>query len=132
MNLNNAGGTDGGAMRFLIGIIMICGGGYLLLNSITVRPSFGFGSAVFSLGGVSITSGMVLIPFLFGVGMVFYNSKNWLGWLLTLGSLTALTFGVLANLNIHFNRMSGFDLVVILVLLVGGIGLFLSSLRSQG
>jgi hypothetical protein len=131
MNLNNAGGTDGGAMRFLIGIIMICGGGYLLLNSITVRPSFGLGSSVFSLGGVSVTSGMVLIPFLFGVGMVFYNSTNKLGWLLTLGSLVALIFGVLANLNIHFNRMSAFDLVVILVLLVGGIGLFLSSLRAQ-
>ncbi len=128
MNLNNAGGTDGGSMRFLIGTIIICGGGYLLLNSITVLPSFGFGSSVFSLGGVSVTSGTVLIPFLFGVGMVFYNSKNWLGWLLSLGSLTALIFGVLANLNIHVNRMSGFDLIV---LLVGGIGLFLSSLHSH-
>ena len=100
------------------------------MRSIIVRPSFGLGSSVFSIGNFAITSGMVLIPFLFGVGMVFYNSKNKLGWLLTLGSLTALVFGVIANLNIHFTRMSAFDLIVILVLLVGGIGLFLSSLRK--
>ena len=131
MNYRNAGGTDGGSMQFIVGLIMMCGGGYLLLRAITVRPVFGLGSSVFSFGGVSITSGMVLIPFLFGVGMVFYNSKNWLGWVLTCGSLVALVFGVIANLNIHFTRMSAFDLLVILVLLVGGIGLFLRSLVSQ-
>jgi hypothetical protein len=31
---------------------------------------------------------------------------------------------------LHFARVSAFDLIVILVLLVGGIGLFLRSLRA--
>ena len=128
MNFKNAGGTDGGSMRFLIGLIMMCGG-YLLLPSIIVGPSFGLGSYVFSIGNFLVTIGLVLVPFLFGIGIVFYNSDNKLGWLLPLGSLTALVFGVFANLNIRFTSMSAFDLVVILVLLVGGIGLFLGSLR---
>ncbi len=125
-----AGGQDGGTATFLIGLAMIIGGGYMLLNGIVVRPNFGMGARVFGIGGVSITSGMVLIPFMFGVGMVFYNARNWLGWLLAVGSMVALIFGVIANMTVQMARMSAFDLIVILVLLVGGIGLFLRSLRN--
>lgn len=125
-----AGGTDGGTGAFLIGLIMMVGGGYLLLNGIVVRPNFGMGSRVFGVGGVTITSGMVLIPFMFGVGMIFYNSKNWFGWGIAAASLVALVFGVIANMTMELNRMSAFDLIVILVLFVGGLGLFLRSLRA--
>ena len=125
-----AGGSDGGTGAFLIGLIMMIGGGYLLLNGIVVRPAFGFGSRMFGIGGVPITTGMVLIPFMFGIGLIFYNSKNWIGWILAVGALVALVFGVLANMTLQMARMSAFDLIVILVLLVGGIGLFLRSLRS--
>jgi hypothetical protein len=130
MAQRGAGGSDGGTGSFLIGLIMMIGGGYLLLSGIVVRPNFGFGSRVFGVGGVPITSGMVFIPFMFGVGMVFYNAKNWIGWILAGGSLIALIFGVIANMTLQFERMSAFDLIVILVLLVGGIGLFLRSLRA--
>lgn len=127
-----AGGTDGGTGSFLLGLVMMCGGGYLLLRNIIVHPEFGFGSRVFGFGGFDVTSGMVLIPFIFGIGMIFYSAKNYIGWLLTLGSLIALVFGVIANLNIQMTAMSAFDLIVIIVLLVGGIGLFLRSLRNFG
>ena len=125
-----AGGSDGGTGTFLIGLIMMIGGGYLLLNGIVVRPNFGFGARVFGIGGVPITSGMILIPFMFGVGMIFYNSRNWIGWIFAAGSLVALVFGVIANMTLQLAGMSAFDLIVILVLLVGGIGLFLRSLRA--
>ena len=130
MAQRGAGGSDGGTGSFLIGVIMMIGDGYLLLSGIVVRPNFGIGSRVFGIGGVPITSGMVFIPFMFGVGMVFYNAKNWIGWVLAGGSLIALIFGVIANMTLQFARMSAFDLIVILVLLVGGIGLFLRSLRA--
>jgi len=125
-----AGGSDGGTGTFLIGLIMMVGGAYLLLNGIVVRPNFGFGARVFGIGGVPITSGMILIPFMFGVGMIFYNARNWIGWILAAGSLVALVFGVIANMTLQLAGMSAFDLIVILILFVGGLGLFLRSLRA--
>lgn len=125
-----AGGSEGGTGSFLIGLIMMIGGAYLLLNAIVVRPNFGIGSVAFRLGGMPVTSGMILIPFMFGVGMVFYNARNWIGWILAGGSIIALVFGVIANMTLQLARISAFDLIVILVLLVGGIGLFLRSLRG--
>ncbi len=126
-----AGGNKGGLGSFLIGLVMMTGGGYLLLQAIIIRPSFGFSGRLFAMGGVPVTTGMVLIPFMFGVGMIFYNARNWLGWILAGASVTALIFGVIANLNVQLVRMSAFDLFVILILLIGGIGLFLRSLRNM-
>jgi len=127
--MRGAGGSEGGVGRFFLGLIMMIGGGYLLLNSIHVTHAFHLGYAIHSFGGFSLTSGMVLVPFMFGVGLIFYNSRNYLGWALAVGSLVMLVFGVIASIQFRFRAMSAFDLLVILILLVGGTGLFLSSLR---
>ncbi len=132
--MRGAGGTSGGAGRFFIGFVMMCGGFYLLLNAVQVTSSFGMGARLygFAMGGrnVGITSGMVMIPFIFGVGFIFYNGRNPIGWALAIGSLVALIFGVIANIQFSFRAMSAFDLIAILVLSMGGLGLFLSSLRD--
>ena len=124
-----AGGTDGGTGAFILGLIMIVAGGYLLLNSIVVRPTFGLGMGIFSVRGVQVTTGMVLIPFIFGVGLIFYNSRNWAGWALAVGSIIAMVAGVIANIRLQMTGMSIFDLLMIFILLFGGIGLFIRSLR---
>ena len=132
MTRRGAGGTEGGTGTFILGLIMMCAGGYLLMRGIIVRPNFGFGTVAFSLGGFGVTTGMILIPLMFGVGIIFYNSRNVIGWVLALGSIIALVVGVIASLNLRLVSMSFFDLLVIIVLLVGGIGLFLRSLRTYG
>lgn len=129
--MRGAGGSSGGIGRFLLGLAMLIGGGYLFFNSIQVHTAWGWNRAMFNVGGIGLTSGMVLIPFIFGVGMIFYNSKNPIGWVLSLGSLVALTFGVIASIQFRMMRMTSFELITILVLFVGGAGLFLSSLRAM-
>ena len=132
--MRGAGGTQGGAGQFLLGLVMMCGGFYLLLNSIAVNSSFGLGARLFgtsALGGAGITTGMLLIPMLIGIGMVFYNARSIAGWVLALGALVALVFGALASVSFGLRAMSAFDLIVILVLAVGGLGLFLRSLKAS-
>jgi hypothetical protein len=128
--MRGAGGSEGGFWRFIIGLAMMIGGGYLFLASIRVHSGFGFGMGLYSYGGFHLTTGMVLIPLIFGVVIIFYNAKNPLGWVLSCGSLLALGFGVIRSVQFHFGAMSAFDLITILVLLFGGLGLWLSSLRD--
>lgn len=128
--MRGAGGTEGGVGSFLIGLVMLIAGGYLFLSSIHVSNHFHLGYRLFSVGGFGLTSGMVLIPFIFGIGMVFYNSKNPLGWVLAIGSLVMLGFGVISSINFRLQSMSAFNLITILVLLIGGLGLFLRSLKD--
>lgn len=128
--MHGAGGTPGGLGRFFLGLAMMLSGGYLFLNAIRVHHFFSLGHAMFAYGPVRFTTGMILIPMVIGIGMIFYNARNWLGWLLTLGSLAALCVGVIASIQFSLSGMSLFDLLVILVLFIGGLGLFLGSLRS--
>jgi hypothetical protein len=131
--MKGAGGSDGGVGQFFIGLIMMCAGFYMLFKAIDVSSSFGMGARIFGWSGYGgsygVSGGMILVPFVFGVGMLFYNAKNYLGWTLAIGSLAALFFGVITSVNFSLRSMSAFDLLVILVLAVGGLGLFLRSLR---
>jgi hypothetical protein len=133
--MKGAGGTEGGVGQFFIGLFMMCGGFYMLFNAITVHSSFGMGMGLYSFqafgSSYGVTSGMVMIPFIIGIAMMFYNVKSLLGWVLAAGSLAALTFGVITSIHFDLRTMSLFDLLVILVLAVGGLGLFLGSMRSK-
>lgn len=126
--MRGAGGSNGGEFSFLIGLVMMIAGFYLLLSSIIVDTSFGFGMRLY---GTGITSGMLMIPFIIGVIIIFYDSKKIVGWLLCIGALVALFAGVLARTQFRFAHMSAFDLILILVLSFGGLGLFIRSLKNN-
>jgi len=130
-DMKGAGGSEGGLMLFFIGLAMLIAGGFLFFNSIQVTTHmFGLGHGIHSFGSFRVTTGMVLIPFIFGVGMIFYNAKNVVGWVLAIASLIMLSVGVLASVQFRLQGMSAFELITILVLIMGGLGFFLSSLRN--
>ena len=124
-----AGGSPGGLAPFLLGTAMSIAGGYLLLNAL--RVLHGFGGNLYAIGGFSITGGMIMIPFIIGTGIIFYDATKWYGWVLAGGSLLALIIGAIASVRFSFEGMTAFDLIVILVLLFGGIGLVLRSVKDR-
>jgi hypothetical protein len=118
----------GSASNLILGFVMMCAGFYLLLQSIVVTENFFLGAGLYHfsfLGGASVTSGMILIPLVFGIGIIFYNTSNLLGWALALGSLAALLVGVIVNTHFTLRSMSLFEMLSIFVLAIGGLGLFL-------
>ncbi|MGO9256132.1 MAG: hypothetical protein ACLQU1_07515 [Bryobacteraceae bacterium] len=124
-NLSDVGGTPGGLGHFLMGFIMTCVGGYLVAHRVTVEGAY------WGFYGPS-TFGITMIPMLFGVGILFFNGRSWIGWLLTLGGGCFILAGVIANMHIYFRPTTLFDTLVMLVLLVGGLGMIARSLKSHG
>jgi hypothetical protein len=123
-NWKGAGGTPGGVKHFLLGLVMVVIGGYLLLNQVVVHSGFW---ALFSFNSF----GIALLPFLFGVAILFYNGRSIIGWILTAGGFLIILAGIIANLHIYFMPTSLFNTLIMLVLLVGGIGLIVRSLQSM-
>lgn len=128
--MRGAGGSEGGIGQFFMGLTMMVIGGYLFLDAVHITNSFSFGTPIYNFGGFHLTSGLVLIPFLFGIGMIFYNADNYLGWALVAITLILLAVGIISNIHFRLRHMSAFELMLILGLAVGGLGLFLSSLRK--
>ncbi|HWQ33911.1 MAG TPA: hypothetical protein VNQ79_13755 [Blastocatellia bacterium] len=119
-----AGGTPGGTGEFLLGLAMAIGGAYLLTNQVTVSSGY------WLIGGWN-AFGLSLVPLLFGVGLLFFNGKSIIGWLLTFAGAVIILFGIITNLHIYFQSTSLFNTIIMLVLLAGGIGLVARSLRAH-
>src|ERR1700690_3492354 len=120
----DAGGTPGGLGHFVLGFIMACIGGCLLINQVTVVGSF------WNFYGES-TFGITLLPMLFGVGLLFWRGRSILGWILTIAGALFIFAGILANLHIFFRPTSLFNTIVMLVLLVGGLGLIARGIQPH-
>ncbi|HEV3202447.1 MAG TPA: hypothetical protein VGZ73_31335 [Bryobacteraceae bacterium] len=123
-NLSDVGGTPGGLGHFLLGFIMSCVGGYLVAHRVSVMGGY------WGFYGPS-TFGITLIPMLFGIGVLFWNGRSIIGWLLTIGGAFFMLAGVIANMHIYFQPTSLFDTLVMLVLLVGGLGMIARSMASH-
>jgi hypothetical protein len=72
-----------------------------------------------------------LIPLMIGVGMLFFNGKSMLGWILTIGSGIAIMVGIITSLTVHWRPSSLYYAIVIFVLIAGGIGLIARAIRAH-
>ena len=121
-SLGDAGGTPGGLGYFLIGFIMACVGGYFLAHQVSVVGSY------WNFHGAN-SFGITLVPMLIGVGLLFWNGRSVIGWILTVAGALFILAGVIANLHIYFQPTSLFNTLVMLILLVGGLGLIARAIR---
>jgi hypothetical protein len=127
-----AGGTPGGVGTFLVGFAMACAGGWLLTNQVTVSSQyFASGFMVPFVNYRMNEFGLSLIPFIFGIGFLFFNGKSIVGWLLTIAGLVIILAGILMSLHIYFQPTSLFNTLAMLVLLFGGLGLIFRSLKDM-
>lgn len=118
------GGTPGGGGQFLLGLALIIGAGYLILNQVTVT------SGVWRIWGYN-AFGLSLVPLLLGIGILFFDGRSVIGWLFTLGGGLIILLGVIANLQIFFQPTSLFNTLLMLGGLAAGIGLISRALKAH-
>lgn len=124
-HMKGAGGTPGGIGQFFIGLMCAVAGGWLLTNQVTVTTG-----GYWQLWGMN-GFGLSLIPFIVGTGLIFFNGKSILGWLLLAAGLVIVFVGILSNMRIYFQPTSLFNTLLMLALLAGGLGAMAAALRSR-
>src|SRR5437016_8608558 len=130
-NTFGAGGTPGGVGTFLLGFALACAGGWLLTNQVTVTSDFFASGFMVPVVNYHMNSfGLALVPFIIGIGFIFFNGKSVVGWLLTIAGLVIIMAGILMSLHIFFRPTSLFNTLTMLVLLFGGLGLIVRSLKA--
>ncbi len=123
-NFRGAGGTSGGLAEFLIGLAMTVAGAYLLMTRVIVTSGF------WNIWGYN-SFGLSLLPLIVGVGMLFFNGKSIIGWILLFVGVVIIFSAIIMNLQIYFQPTNLFNTIIMLILLAGGIGLIARSLRSH-
>lgn len=124
-DLRDVGGTKGGLPPFLIGLALLCVGGYLLMDRVSVHGGYWswFGSSQNSFG-------VTLIPLLIGIAMLFYDARSSLGWVLAGGGALVIFAGIIANLQVHFRSTSLFNTLIMLGLIMAGLGVMSRGLKA--
>lgn len=130
-----AGGTPGGIIEFFIGVMMIVAGGYMFMSRVVITSNgFGFRIPYGNRASdfLELNSfGLALLPLMVGIGFLFFNYKNILGWFLTIAGLVIIFFGILINLDFYFRPTNLYETIIILGLIGGGFGLVLRGLRPH-
>lgn len=140
-----AGGTEGGVGMFIGGAILALAGLYFLLDSIhmtsgnagvvsgSLRNMWGGGAAAGGGHGMWTTTsmGVLLVPFIIGVGMLFYDASQKFGWVLTIAGLAIILVEALSRIRFVFD-MKTTHALLIFVMIAGGSGLMLRALKDTG
>src|ERR1700737_330815 len=125
--IQGAGGTRGGLGSFLLGLGLVVVGGYLILNHIVVHTHFTIWGFPGAAGG---GFGPLLIALMVGVGILFFNAKNAVGWLITVGSVLTMLVSVVMNLDLFFQPTTLLMTLVMFLLVAAGLGLIFRSFRA--
>jgi len=130
------GGTEGGSGSFLMGggLMLMALGMYLFLDSVRVQAGqFGWVSGMIGRGrqGMETTSmGIVFLPFLIGVGVLFFDAaKKWAWWLAGLG-LAVIAIEILSRIRFVLD-MKTTHLLMILCMVAAGAGMALRAFATR-
>jgi hypothetical protein len=120
------GGTPGGLGEALVGLVMMAIGVYLVFDRVTVHTSFWR-----FYGSTGTSFGITMLPLLIGIGVLFFNGRSMIGWVLTAAGVVLILVGVLMNLDIYFRPTSLWATIVMFGLIPGGLGVFAKGLRPH-
>jgi uncharacterized protein len=124
MQMVGAGGTPGGLPQFVIGVALAAVGAYLLTQQVSVQTGF------WTIGGRN-AFGLSLIPFILGIGLLFFDSRSRVGLVLLFLGVLIIAAGILMNLTIYFERTSLFNTLLMIGMTAAGVGLVLRGLKSE-
>ncbi len=107
-------------LQFLAGLVMLIAGLFIFSQKVIVSSSFVGG---FSMGGMSMTSGLLLVPLIAGIVWMFASGASFPSKVLTGVGVFLIVAAIIASTSIHLVSMTLYDWVLILVLIFGGVGL---------
>lgn len=129
-NLYRDGQSDNIGIRFvyfLVGLALLCGGLFLIFQNTTLYTNF----TLMDIMGFTPPFGVVLIPFIIGVGVLFFNEKSFIGWLLTIMGLVIIVLGILMGLKVYFNKISLAQGLIMFGMAAAGAGLTLKAVAGK-
>lgn len=118
-------------LQFVGGIAMLAVGLFIFSQKVIVHSSW-FGYGGFSLAGIRISSGLIIVPLIIGIVWMFATGASFASKVFTGFSVLLIVAAVVMNTNIHLTSMTLYEWVLILVLIFGGVGLTAKVLLADG
>ena len=116
------------SLEFYIGLFLLAAGLFFILTKARVS-SFGF--YTFSIGGMSVSSGLVVIPLILGVIWMFYNPKSIVARILSILGGIFIIAAIIVSVRITFPTTSLCDYIIMVILMASGAGMLLKAFFNK-
>lgn len=103
------------------GIALLVAGLYWLTQSVEVSSGFGMGR--FMLGGMSIPSGLIVVPLLFGIFWAVLKPGSFGAKIVIVAGVVIIVAAIIASVELHFVRKSLYEYILMLGMIFVGAAL---------
>ncbi|MCL2501028.1 MAG: hypothetical protein FWE90_11955 [Defluviitaleaceae bacterium] len=107
-------------VTLLVGLVMLVAGLYWLTTMVQVTTMWGNALRV---GGVSVPTGLTLVPLIAGILWIFFNPKSMGAKILLIVGLVIIVASILMSIRFHVPRVSLFEFIMVFIGIAGGCGL---------
>lgn len=127
--LDKRNAEKGDALTFFVGLVVFCVGAFMIFKNTDVHTSFRFGGWLNFMN--NFPTGVVLLPLIIGVMILFFSDNSILGWLFVIVGLAIILVGILMGLEITFRRTDLFTTIMMYGMTAAGVGLILKGLYGK-
>lgn len=112
---------ENSGLYFIIGIILLSVGLFMLTQQTVVTMVW----YTWMFGSFKLASGLVLIPLIVGIIILFYNPKSLLGKIMTIIGICIIVATIIMSINIVFKSTTLFNFIIMVGMIASGTGLLL-------
>lgn len=115
------------AVWFLIGLALSGMGLFLVFQNTVMFTNF----SLMDLLGFNPPFGIVLLPLIIGIGVLFFNEKSPIGWILVILGLATIILGIIMGLKIFFKPVTLYEGLLMFGFIAAGIGMMAKALAGR-
>ncbi|MDP4180704.1 MAG: hypothetical protein Q8942_06400 [Bacillota bacterium] len=119
-DLRNAGKSF---IYFLVGMGLMAGGLFLIFQNTIISTNF----TLMNILGYTPPTGIIILPLLLGIGVLFFNEKSKIGWFLAIFGIVSILLELLMGLRMHFKPITLYYGILMFGMTFAGAGLFLKA-----
>ena len=119
--------TDHVLLNFFMGLILLAAGIFIIMKNTYVGLSW----YQWRIGGFGMPTGAILLPLFVGIGLLFFNSKSIIGWIVTVVGIVIIILSIILSVQIRFATTSMYMFVLMFGCTFAGAGLLLRSLFKK-
>ncbi|MBQ9893836.1 MAG: hypothetical protein IJM38_00415 [Ruminococcus sp.] len=118
----------GDLLKFFVGLLMLGGGLFMIFNNLTVSSTWGGGGYFFHIGSFHLPNGMIMLPMIAGIGMLFLMDRKIFGWIVLSIGIVIVLLSVLLTTRLHWRSTSAYVFVIMFGMVAAGAGMVLKEL----
>lgn len=125
-NSVQSGNEGNRLLKFFIGLVMLGAGLFMIFQNINVTSNWG--GYFFHIGSFHLANGMIMLPLIVGIGMLFLMKRKIFGWAVLAIGVVIVLLSVLMTTHLTWKTTNAYIFVIMFGMTAAGAGLVLREL----